>query len=82
MPSMIPGILPDDQYDVATDTARVYAVLGLRARSACSVCAGASVYGTGHVSCSRTVTTAPPKDRDVEAAKAPARAAERYGRAG
>jgi len=28
------------------------------------------------------VTTAPPKDRDVEAAKARARAAERYGRAG
>lgn len=26
------------------------------------------------------VTTAPPKDRDVEAAKARARAAERYGR--
>lgn len=30
----------------------------------------------------RLVTTAPPKDRDVEAAKARARAAERYGRAG
>lgn len=28
------------------------------------------------------VTTAPPKDREVEAAKARARAAERYGRAG
>jgi hypothetical protein len=28
------------------------------------------------------VTTAPPKDRDVEAAKARARSAERYGRAG
>ena len=27
------------------------------------------------------VTTAPPKDREVEAAKARARAAERYGRA-
>jgi hypothetical protein len=27
------------------------------------------------------VTTAPPKDREVEAAKAKARAAERYGRA-
>jgi hypothetical protein len=28
------------------------------------------------------VTTAPPKDREVEAAKARARSAERYGRAG
>lgn len=28
------------------------------------------------------VTTAPPKDREVEAEKAKARAAERYGRAG
>ena len=28
------------------------------------------------------VTTAPPKDREVEAAKARARTAERYGRAG
>jgi hypothetical protein len=28
------------------------------------------------------VTTAPPKDREVEAAKAKARAAERYGRTG
>lgn len=28
------------------------------------------------------VTTAPPKDREVEAAKARARAAERYGRTG
>ena len=28
------------------------------------------------------VTTAPPKDREIEAAKARARAAERYGRAG
>lgn len=28
------------------------------------------------------VTTAPPKDREAEAAKARARAAERYGRAG
>lgn len=28
------------------------------------------------------VTTAPPKDRDVEAAKARARSAERYGRTG
>ncbi|NHA69274.1 DUF2277 domain-containing protein [Phycicoccus flavus] len=28
------------------------------------------------------VTAAPPKDREVEAAKAKARAAERYGRAG
>ena len=28
------------------------------------------------------VTSAPPKDREVEAAKARARAAERYGRAG
>ena len=28
------------------------------------------------------VTTAPPKDREVEAAKARARAAQRYGRAG
>jgi hypothetical protein len=30
----------------------------------------------------RLVTTAPPKDREVEAAKARARTAERYGRAG
>ena len=30
----------------------------------------------------KLVTTAPPKDREVEAAKARARAAERYGRAG
>ncbi len=28
------------------------------------------------------VTTAPPKDREIEAAKARARSAERYGRAG
>ncbi|MCP2250331.1 DUF2277 domain-containing protein [Lentzea rhizosphaerae] len=28
------------------------------------------------------VTTAPPKDREIEAAKAKARAAERYGRTG
>jgi hypothetical protein len=30
----------------------------------------------------RLVTTAPPKDREIEAAKARARTAERYGRAG
>ncbi|WP_377639533.1 DUF2277 domain-containing protein [Oryzobacter terrae] len=30
----------------------------------------------------RLVTTAPPKDREVEAAKARARSAERYGRTG
>ena len=30
----------------------------------------------------KLVTTAPPKDREVEAAKARARSAERYGRAG
>ena len=30
----------------------------------------------------RLVTTAPPKDREVEAAKARARTAERYGRTG
>jgi hypothetical protein len=30
----------------------------------------------------RLVTTAPPKDREVEAARARARAAERYGRTG
>jgi hypothetical protein len=36
---------------------------------------------TGHL-LEDLVTTAPPKDREVEAAKARARSAERYGRAG